>query len=91
MDINIAPFISGIISGIVVAVLNYYFSRKKTAKEVEKLSLENKKLELEIGKIQNEIHNLNSRIIASVNTQAGNAINLEEETLILPEATITRK
>jgi hypothetical protein len=42
--------IPGLLGGTVVAILNYYFSRNKTAAEIEKLKAETEKIRLDISR-----------------------------------------
>jgi hypothetical protein len=58
----IASLISSVIGGLMVAVLNYLFMRKKNEAETEKLRAEADKIRAETDKIRAEVKNLNSAI-----------------------------
>jgi hypothetical protein len=66
----IAPLISGILGGTLVAFVNYFLSRNKTNAEIEKfkaetekIRAETKKLGADVGKLTTSLSDLNERIV----------------------------
>lgn len=51
----LAPLISGIVSGIIVALLNFFFTRRKTAAEIENLKANTAKIMQELGGISSAV------------------------------------
>lgn len=58
----IASLISAIVDGLLVAVVNHMFTRKKTEAEVKKLEMEARKIEVETTKILTEFGKLSTTI-----------------------------
>ena len=58
----LAPIASGLISGLLVATVNHFFTRKKTKAETEKLEAESAKIRVETQKIQSEMSALTSTV-----------------------------
>lgn len=80
----IAAFVSAIIGGLVVSLMNYLFTRKKTNTEIKNLELQNQKIGLEIQQLQNQVTEIRRRLIgvAELGTKR---VLLEEEERVLPE------
>lgn len=66
-----SPWFSGLVSGILVAIINYFFARKKTSAEVEKLRAESEKIRLEAEKLRKELAS-SVENIASIDYQLSN-------------------
>ena len=58
----VTALISSIVGGLMVAVLNYLFARKKTEAEIEKLRAEADKIKVEAEKVRTEITNLGNTV-----------------------------
>ena len=53
---------SGLLGGLIVAIVNYFFTRTKTQVETEKLIAETKKINLEVQKMSSELGGLSSTV-----------------------------
>lgn len=57
-----SALISAIIGGVIVSLVNYVLTRKKTSAETEKLKAETEKIRLETEKLTSEIQRLNQSV-----------------------------
>lgn len=73
MEILNTTWVSGIISGVVVASFNYFIGRRKTSAEVKKLELEAEKIRLEAEKLRKEL-SANTENIASIGYKLSNTL-----------------
>lgn len=69
----VAALLSGVISGVIVAVLNYFLTKKKTTAEVTKLEVETEKLRLEIQKLGVDLTKSAEAVTATVGYQLARA------------------
>jgi hypothetical protein len=69
MEPIVAALISGVLSGIIVAILNYFLTKKKTEAEVRKFEAETEKVRLEIQQIGLEFTKSAENVAATVNYQ----------------------
>lgn len=58
----VTALISGILGGVLVAVVNHLLSRNKSAAEIEKLRAETDKIRAETGKLTNELEGLTATV-----------------------------
>lgn len=58
----VTSLISSVIGGLLVAIVNYFFTRKKTQAETEKLKAEADKIKAEAEKVRVEIGRLNTTV-----------------------------
>lgn len=61
----ITTLLSGLLSGIVVALLNYFLTRRKTQAEITKLEAETEKIRIETTKLGNLSANVNYSSVSS--------------------------
>jgi hypothetical protein len=73
MEIFNSAWLTGIISGVVVALFNYFLGRRKTSAEVKKLEIEAEKIRLEAEKLRKEL-SANTENIASIGYKLSNAL-----------------
>jgi hypothetical protein len=65
----INTLLAGLLSGVVVAVLNYVFTRRKLIAEAKKAEVETEKISLEIDKLRLELRQNTEDISATINYQ----------------------
>jgi hypothetical protein len=54
--------VSGLLGGLIVAIVNHFFTRRKTHAETEKLIAETKRINLEIQKMSSEVGGISSTV-----------------------------
>jgi len=58
----IASLLSGVVGGVIVAIVNYYLSKRKTLAEVSKIEAETEKTRAETKKLLNEIADISATV-----------------------------
>ena len=80
----VSALITSIIGGIVVALVNYLLTRRKTNAEIRQIELNNEKTRLEIQQLKSELQKVYKRLVDTLEL-GSKKISMVEETHTLQE------
>ena len=95
MDVNllvtlINVFIGGIVSGVVVAMFNFYLTRRRTQAEIREMEARTELTLLEIANLKSQLNDVKTRVVDRLKVTDSRSIVLREEERTLPGVTRER-